>query len=278
MDIISGLSRVMCYAIKEEDEGKTVSITNGSNTWSTTLVGGKASFLIPSIPVPARVVYTVTMEDEFTKDIQMGYGDIIEVYLDDSYDVVLHKDLDAFKEETEETLSHLTDNLTFKTDDSAFEFKVGVDANGRCGYYKAGADSVTPFRTGQETFCYSLGAGRSFDIKAACNTIRDVHGIDIDYSELTAANFVVQPTSGGWSGEGNVTHENVGETTQYLHVNSEYSAPTISYAAATGMLTVGGSTYRGSCYLSGPSTGTGGSHYSNTATTSVKAYLIKQMN
>ena len=30
-------------------------------------------------------------------------------------------------------------------------FKLGIDSNGNYGYYKAGADSVTPFRTGNAT-------------------------------------------------------------------------------------------------------------------------------
>ena len=40
-------------------------------------------------------------------------------------------------------------------------FKLGIDSNGNYGYYKAGADSVTPFRTGNATAAHVL-SGKTF--------------------------------------------------------------------------------------------------------------------
>ena len=62
--------------------------------------------------------------------------------------------------------------------------KFGVDSSGNYGYYKAGADSVTPFKT---TKVISLGTGTSFNVTA-------YEG----YKNFTTSNFLyklVKPSS-----------------------------------------------------------------------------------
>ena len=48
-------------------------------------------------------------------------------------------------DKVESNVSELNSNVT-----ESLPFKLGIDANGNYGYIKAGADSVTPFKTGNE--------------------------------------------------------------------------------------------------------------------------------
>lgn len=272
MDIISGLNKVICHALSEEDNGKVVTISNGTNVWSATVENQLATFLIPSIPVPARKVYTISMGSDFVKDVQMGYGEVMDVFLDDGYEVVLHKDFDEFKESAETSIEKIKGQLK----DSEIEFRFGVDAQGRYGYKKAGADSVTPFRTGQETFCYYLGTGRSFDIQAACANIKNVYGIDLDYKTLTAANFAVSNTAYGGTFTEYWEPTNTYGVTQDVYIN--YAAPVVTYNAVTGTATVTGAGLVGlSTHRSVGGSGAGGRNWGN-VDFPVAAYLIKKMN
>lgn len=267
-NIICGLNKIVCHAINNSDNGKQVSITNGTNTWSATIADLTATLFVPSIPTPARKTYTVTLGD-FSKEIPMEFGASYDVYLADGYDYVMEKDLDAL----EQSIVNLLYNGDSK---SGVAFNFGIDAQGRYGYVKKvnGADTVIPFRTGQETLCYSLGTGRSFNIQTACQTIKNTYGIDVDYRTLTSANFVCQPTSdinvskSGYMGNGDAAFS---YTTWGI-----YNKPAITYNSTTGTLTISGSECQGKYRRE--SNGASTNNDTDLTPTNIKAYLIVPMN
>lgn len=44
-------------------------------------------------------------------------------------------------------INTLNNNLAYSLDGNAYQFRIGVDDNGNVGYYKGGADTVTPFKS-----------------------------------------------------------------------------------------------------------------------------------
>ena len=89
---ICGLNKVVCRASSSSYAGRTVTITNGVNTWSGTIaeitgVGYACVFMVPSLPAPAKRTYTVTLYNsegtspEYQRDIELGFGDSIVIGL-----------------------------------------------------------------------------------------------------------------------------------------------------------------------------------------------------
>lgn len=89
---ICGLNKVVCRAPSSSYAGRTVTITNGVNTWSGTIanitgVGYACVFMVPSLPAPAKKTYTVTLYNsagtspEYQRDIELGFGDSIVIGL-----------------------------------------------------------------------------------------------------------------------------------------------------------------------------------------------------
>lgn len=279
---ICGLNKVICYALSEEDNGKEVKISNGINDWTATVSDQVAAFLIPSIPVPARKVYTVTFGD-FTRDIQMGYGDIIEVTLAEGYenlvgvdaldleDIMTQGDI-SYKAAGAQAVKDVESDLRAEYNGDEIEFKFGVDEQGRYGYIKAGADSVTPFRTGQETLCYYLGTGRTFNIERACEDIKNTYGIDLNHNDLNLDNFVAQPKDGGWTSKWVHTHS--GDDTFGEEMRAYMEPIAMSYS--NGVLNISGATYYAEYLRIGKVDDKW--YYSGTNTCTMKAYLIVKMN
>ena len=88
---ICGLNKVVCRTALSNN-GSIVTITNGTNTWSSEVVGGIASFLIPSVPAPAKTTYTVTL-DTYSRDIEIGFGDSIDITLDEAHETAIQADI-----------------------------------------------------------------------------------------------------------------------------------------------------------------------------------------
>ena len=137
--------------------------------------------------------------------------------------------------------------------------KFGVDENGNYGYIKAGADSVTPFKTTQ---LYNLGTGTSIDIKSKFPDI---------YTSLSINNFIVAYNSITVS-----TYYYGGGTT----VASGYSASTTknanlnitkSYNNSTGILTISGISNSVSYY---PFSNDHTHGFKTTSSATVNVYLI----
>lgn len=143
-----GQAKVIALATKPEDEGKTVTLSNGSKTFTGTMADGKCAFL-----VPGKERYTIRL-GSYSTDIDISYGECIGVYMAEGYEPVRQKDIDA--------LMAMFGGMRF-----------GIDADGNYGYIKAGADSVTPFNT-----CYYVGEGTSFDIKTMFPNMWDKLTVD----------------------------------------------------------------------------------------------------
>lgn len=199
-----GQCKIICESESVDD--KVVALVGNGKNYSDRLVNKKAEFL-----VPGRTEYTVSMLDGnatlWSGTVNAGYGECIHVMLADGYDPVIEKDFQPIK-----------NNLTAS---NGVNFKFGIDANGRYGYIKDGADSVTPFRMG---YAYDISDGMTFgqtvtmingywnqeiwnkryaqinNVGLTDNTWKvDVkawlknHNLDsvIDYTKLTPENFVL---------------------------------------------------------------------------------------
>ena len=259
---ILGLCRVVCYDADNYYSGKQVTISNGTNSWKATVTSRYATFLIPSLPAPARKTFSLSVSDgsshSFSTSFRLGYGDDKEIYLSSNYNPVYAKDITSISK--------------ISTLESKLPFSLKISGN-NYGYMKG--STFVPFKTGAESFCYYLGAGTSYDIKSICATIKSKYNIDIAYTSLSNANFAVTTTTmytsyngGGGSGFGDFRLSTEGSST--------YNAPTVSYNSATGALTIGAPTILGEC--KGYGGGASGAHASNANTGAIKTYLIKQLN
>lgn len=96
--IISGLNKVVC---RSESNGSTVSITNGTNTWTSEIVAGVASFMIPSVPAPAKTTYTITL-GTYTRQIELGFGDSLDLTLDADHEPVDSGDINDLQDQIDD--------------------------------------------------------------------------------------------------------------------------------------------------------------------------------
>ena len=85
---VAGLNKVYCFTTDSNNNGKTVSITDGTNTWLKVIDSLSCVFMIPSMPAPAKRSYTVTLHngDEtqsalYTRTIELGFGDSVRIGL-----------------------------------------------------------------------------------------------------------------------------------------------------------------------------------------------------
>ena len=92
---VAGLNKVYCFTNSSSYNGKTVSITDGINTWLEVLDELSCVFQIPSIPAPAKRRYTVTLHngDEtqsalYQRVVDLGFGDSIRIGLYQNDEIV----------------------------------------------------------------------------------------------------------------------------------------------------------------------------------------------
>ncbi len=111
---------------------------------------------------------------------------------------------------TIEALDEVTDDLN--------GFRFGVDSDGNYGYYKDGADTVTPFKSGA---VIDMGTGTSFNVAKYYD----------NYAKLTADNFICVPVGGSVSA-GSRNYAYSGGMGITLGIDSVKS-----YDATTGVLT-----------------------------------------
>lgn len=250
---ICGLNKVVCIDHALEHEGEKVTISNGVNTYEKEIIDGVATFLIPSIPAPAKRPYTVELKDVYTTEIELGFGDSIVVGLDTSYEVAtkgaleelglvvgknttdIAKNKQAISDNTGaiDELALLANGLKLNGTGSVFQFAL---SNGQYGYRVGGPEGTfRPFKTGAESFCYLLGTGNSFDVKAKCSSILANDGIAIDYTKLTNNNFIVVTSGASTSGI------NYTEMQAYagcgVWAGGSFSAASHSYNPSNGILT-----------------------------------------
>ena len=150
-----GQCKIVAVVDNTADNGKTVLITTDDNkTYSGTIANKKCEFLLPP-----RTLYTVQKVSsgsaEFTTKVEAGYGDCILVHLDTGYVEVKQGDivgLDYIKAATDDNLKNKVPEAKAvkELNSSLGGLSFGIDADGNYGYYKDGADTVTPFRNGRD--------------------------------------------------------------------------------------------------------------------------------
>ena len=109
MDIdIAGLNKVVCRST----EGASVSITDGTNTWTKTVASGKATFMIPSMPAPAKKTYTISISgSEYTRSVELGFGDSLDITLDSLHEPAIKSDVSTLAASTEEAIGLIQDQI-----------------------------------------------------------------------------------------------------------------------------------------------------------------------
>ena len=88
---VAGLNKVVCFGNTSSFNGKTVTITDGVNTWTGTIAyitdSGSSFygcvFMIPSMPAPAKKRYTVSVNTSptYSRVIDLGFGDSVRIGL-----------------------------------------------------------------------------------------------------------------------------------------------------------------------------------------------------
>ena len=80
-----------------------------------------------------------------------------DVYPVTSANLVYDKDgVTTVQTKIDELNANLADSLSITDGDETANIRFGVDADGNYGYYKVGADSVTPFKSGEDLDCIAL--------------------------------------------------------------------------------------------------------------------------
>ena len=101
--VIDGLNKVVCRTAVGNN-GQTVTIANSTNTYTSEVVAGVASFMIPSIPAPAKTSYTVTLGN-YSRVIELGYGDSIDITLDADHEPAYQGDIDHLQDQIDAGLT-----------------------------------------------------------------------------------------------------------------------------------------------------------------------------
>lgn len=100
-----------------------------------------------------------------------------------------------------ESKNYTDSELENKTDKTDCPFRFGVDSNGNYGYYKVGADTVTPFKTVSKKIG-TITCGLS-EKTLDCSNLSDKDKITVDNFYLIPTSFTIidSPVSGNLSGE-----------------------------------------------------------------------------
>lgn len=172
-----GQCKIICEAETVDDNGRTVAITDGTNTWSKALSDKMAEFL-----VPGRARYDITLWDgelaKWTGVVECGYGDCIHIMLADGYSVIKEKDFNDFKTEVDYRISNVETRVDKVEErlvaDDGTEFKFGVTPDGRPGYVvkdEGGADTVIPFNKDIEPIFISSSRSGTYTFDKDYNSI-----------------------------------------------------------------------------------------------------------
>ena len=91
---VAGLNKVFCFFTDATHDGHSVTISDGVNTWEKELdENHTCTFMIPSMPAPAKRTYTVRLYNgdttaatlAYSRQIELGFGDSLRIglYTDD---------------------------------------------------------------------------------------------------------------------------------------------------------------------------------------------------
>ena len=162
----------------------------------------------------------------------------------------------------------LETHLTGSYGGADIPFVFGVDANGNYGYKKAGADTVTPFKT-----VVNLGTGSSFNVSNIPGyqnfTVDNFHVVCTGYHGSKNEGYASPPAFGGNTVNDSYTYNiEAKDTSQAIN-----KAPTKSYSQSTGVLTVG-NTSGSATYSTSATMRSGGSVFKNgSASSSIYASI-----
>ncbi len=101
--VVDGINKVVCRTAVLND-GQTVTIANNTNTYTAAVSGGIATFLIPSVPAPAKTPYTVTL-GTYSRVIELGFGDSIDITLDAEHEPAIQGDIDHLQDQIDAGLT-----------------------------------------------------------------------------------------------------------------------------------------------------------------------------
>lgn len=122
MDVeIAGLNKLICRTTSANN-GKTVSVSNGTNSWTSQVVNTIASFMIPSMPAPAKTSYTVRLHDGnesatalYSRTIELGFGDSIDITLDTAHEPATKGDVATAQSTLQSQINSLSSSLSALT-------------------------------------------------------------------------------------------------------------------------------------------------------------------
>lgn len=84
-----GRCLIKCVPTSASDEGKTVTITDGTNTWTDEIDDYEVGV---EFEVPNRNMYIITMSDngvdEFTTSVCLGYGEYAKIILEEGHEPI----------------------------------------------------------------------------------------------------------------------------------------------------------------------------------------------
>lgn len=213
-----GKGKIICLATKSSDNGKLITVAGNGNTFEGTMVEGKCEF-----SVPGKNRYTINMAGEFTKTIDVSYGECIGVYMAEGYDLV-----------TQENLSTAVTSLENRLKSN---FQAGVDSI----YNAIKSKGTTPASKSLGDVSKAIGSASAVikvtdmtaDGEVDVNTILANAGRSA--ASISNANFIIQIT--GWTTptKTNDATFNVASATEiHLSTIPDTSNPSISYDASTG--------------------------------------------
>ena len=224
-----GQCKIVAVVDNTADNGKTVLITTDDNkTYSGTITNKKCEFLLPP-----RTLYTVQKVSsgsaEFTTKVEAGYGDCILVHLDTGYVEVKQGDivgLDYIKAATDDNLKNKVPEAKAikELNSSLGGLSFGIDTNGNYGYYKDGADTVTPFKKGSvkkfasSTLTYYRSGTYTFT--------RNISSEYSEYNKLTVNDII-----------GGIDSVSAGSTSDLTRKGSASNVTVIGYDNSTGIIT-----------------------------------------
>lgn len=87
-----GQNKLLCICKKASDNGKTVTVTNGTRTWTNVVADLKCE-----IDLPGKGIYTVSL-DSYSVEVPMGYGEYRKIILAEGYDEITEHDVMTLEE------------------------------------------------------------------------------------------------------------------------------------------------------------------------------------
>lgn len=173
---VAGLNKVVCFAPDSTYNGKTVEITDNTNTWTQVIDNLSCVFMIPSMPAPAKKTYTVIlyMADNitplYTRTFELGFGDSIRIGLNERFEIVTKESVPfatssrvgGFKiidSQTNGVYVDATGYLKLRTATNSQQGGMRVPSSTSYGVHMSGTDLQTYNASTTQSGCIKIGEG-----------------------------------------------------------------------------------------------------------------------